>query len=167
MTFETQPRDSKGKFRQVLAVLKDNLGAAGLDNEYKLAEKVQLLSDAGHYVASAKAASQLLDTVGRMETGALNRDSLENIKLAAGQLGAAVANSPLPFGHETKKMRFSDLPAPLQKLTKDMMKRVEERIGKKEADQATAGLRSYISGARLMTQSNISTELSTMLRLLT
>lgn len=166
-TFETQPRDSKGKFREVLAVLEKNLSAAGLENERKLAERVQMLNQAGHYVASSKAAAQLLETINRMETGALNRDSLENIKLAAGQLGTAVANSPLPFGHDTKKMRFSDLPAPLQKLTKDMMKRVEERIGKKEADQATAGLRSYISGGRLMTQSNISTELSTMLRLLT
>jgi hypothetical protein len=166
-TFETQPRDSKGKFRQVLAVLKDNLGAAGLENEYNLAKKVEMLNRAGHYVASARAASELLDTVSRMETGALNRDSLENIQMAAGQLGTAVANSPLPFGHDTKKMRFSDLPAPLQKLTKDMMERVEKRIGKKEADQATAGLQTYLSGGRLMTQSNISAELSKMLRLLT
>lgn len=166
-TFDTQPRDSKGKFRQVLAVLKETLGAAGLEGEYKLAKRVERLNLAGHYVASAKAATQLLETIERMETGALNRDSLENIQLAAGQLGTAVANSPLPFGHDTKKMRFSDLAAPLQKLTLDMMERVEKRIGKEEADQATAGLRSYISGGRLMTQSNISTELSTMLRLLT
>jgi hypothetical protein len=166
-TFETQPRDSKGKFRKVLAVLKQDLGAAGLENEYKLARKVEMLNQAGHYVASARAASQLLDTVKRMETGALNRDSLENIKLSATQLGTAVANSPLPFGHETKKMRFSDLPAPLQKLTLDMMERVEKRIGDKEADEAHKELQSYISGGRLMTQSNISAELSKMLRLLT
>jgi len=166
-TFETQPRDSKGKFRKVLAVLKDSLGAAGLTNEQKLAERVEKLHDSGHYVASARAASQLMDTVHRMETGALNRDSLENIQLATAQLGTAVANSPLPFGHDTKKMRFTDLPAPLQKLTKDMMARVEKRIGKKEADQATAGLQSYLSGGQLMTQSNISAELSKMLRLLT
>lgn len=166
-TFETQPRDSKGMFRKVLAVLKDNFGAAGLTNEYKLAEKVQKLNDAGHYVASARAATELLETVQRMDTGALNRDSLENIQLATKQLGTAVANSPLPFGHDTKKMRFTDLPAPLQKLAKDMMERVEKRIGKKEADQATSGLQSYISGSQLMTQSNISAELSKMLRLLT
>jgi len=47
------------------------------------------------------------------------------------------------------------------------MARVEKRIGKKEADQATAGLQSYLSGGQLMTQSNISAELSKMLRLLT
>lgn len=166
-TFETQPRDSKGKFRKVLAVLKENLGAAGLEGEYELAKKVEMLNQAGHYVASARAASELLSTVERMETGALNRDSLENIKLATTQLGTAVANSPLPFGHDTKKMRFSDLPVPLQKLTMDMMERVEKRIGKKEAEEANKELSSYISGGRLMTQSNISTELSKMLRLLT
>jgi hypothetical protein len=109
----------------------------------------------------------LLETVERMRTGALNNDSLENIKLAATQLGTTVANSPLPFGHDTKKMRFTDLPVPLQKLTQDMMDRVEKRIGKDEAVEANKELRSYISGGRLMTQSNISAELSKMLRLLT
>ena len=166
-TFETQPRDSKGKFRKVLAVLKDNLGAAGLEGEFELAKKVEMLNQAGHYVAASRAATQLLDTVQRMRTGALNNDSLENIKLAATQLGTAVANSPLPFGHDTKKMRFSDLPVPLQKLTQDMMERVEKRIGKKEAEEANKELSSYLSGGRLMTQSDISTELSKMLRLLT
>jgi len=166
-TFETQPRDSKGKFRKVLAVLKENLGAAGLEGEFQLAKKVEMLNQAGHYVAASRAATELLDTVERMRTGALNNDSLENIKLAATQLGTAVANSPLPFGHDTKKMRFTDLPAPLQKLTQDMMERVEKRIGKEEAVEANKELASYISGGRLMTQSSISAELSKMLRLLT
>jgi predicted DNA binding CopG/RHH family protein len=165
-TFKTQPRDSKGKFRQVLAVLRDNLGKAGLTEEAKQAERVQELRDAGQYDASDKAAAELLDTVQRISTGALS-NNLESVKLAAMQLGTAVSNAPLPFGVDTKRMRFSDLPAPLQKLTADMMDRVEKRIGKKESDQATKDLRSYISGSDLYSQSEVSAQLSKMLRLLT
>jgi hypothetical protein len=48
-----------------------------------------------------------------------------------------------------------------------MITRVEGKIGKKEADIATAKLRSYKSGADVFSQSEISSEMATLLRLLT
>ena len=48
-----------------------------------------------------------------------------------------------------------------------MISRVEDKIGKEDADVATKGLRSYMSGGDYYNQGEISSELSKMLRLLT
>jgi hypothetical protein len=48
-----------------------------------------------------------------------------------------------------------------------MVTRVEDKIGKKDADIATAELRSFKSGADVYSQSEISSKMATLLRLLT
>ena len=48
-----------------------------------------------------------------------------------------------------------------------MIPRVEEKIGKDEADKATTGLKSFMSGGDYFSQAEISSELSKLLRLLT
>jgi len=55
----------------------------------------------------------------------------------------------------------------LKTLIDDMVTRVEKKIGKKDADIATAELRSFKSGADVYSQSEISSHLATLLRLLT
>jgi len=44
---------------------------------------------------------------------------------------------------------------------------VTDKIGAKDAEEATVGLRSFISGGDYYTQQEISSELSKLLRLLT
>lgn len=89
------------------------------------------------------------------------------MRQASKDLGSAVANLPLPFGSENEKVRFSDLPPALQTLIGDMMKRVTKKIGAKDAAEATAKLSNFKSGGDYFTQSEVSAELSKMLRLLT
>jgi hypothetical protein len=48
-----------------------------------------------------------------------------------------------------------------------MITRVEAKIGKEDADEATKSLRSYMSGGDVYSQGEISSELAKMLRLLT
>lgn len=162
-----QPRDAKGKYRKVLARLKQDLGVAGLAKALQKAEEAENLDFAGDYEASAKASSELLDTIDRLDVKALNPESLENVRLSAKQLGTAIANLPLPFGKDAEKLKFSDLPAGLKDLIEQMISRVEAKIGKKDADIATQSLKSYMSGADVYSQGEIQSEMSKLLRLLT
>lgn len=166
-TPKTQPRDARGKYRKVLARLKQNLGVAGLQDALKKAEEAENLEFAGNYTESAKASQELLDTVDRLDTKALNPEALENVRLSTAQLGKTIANLPLPFGSEADKLKFSDLPSGLKDLIDKMITRVEQKIGKKDADIATQDLRSYMSGADFYNQAEIQSQMNKLLRLLT
>ncbi len=164
---DTQPRDAKGKFRQVLARIKQDAGVSGLQNVIEKIEEAENLDDAGNYVEATKSAGDVISIVDRIDEGALNPDALENIRSSAKALGEVIANLPLPFGSDTEKVRYSDLPPALQNLIKEMMSRVEEKIGADDTEEATTGLRSFMSGGDYFTQQEISSELSKLLRLLT
>lgn len=164
---KTQPRDAAGKFRKVLARLKQDLGVAGLQDALKKVEETENLEFAGNYAQAAASAQDLLGTIDRLDSGALDATKLENVRLTAKDLGQVISNLPLPFTNQAQKVRFSDLPPALKNLVDDMITRVEGKIGKKEADIATAKLRSYKSGADVFSQSEISSEMATLLRLLT
>jgi hypothetical protein len=78
-----------------------------------------------------------------------------------------MANLPLPFGSDTQKVRFSDLPPALKDLIDDMITKVEDKIGKKDADVATSALRAYKAGGDMYSQGEVSSQMSKLLRLLT
>jgi hypothetical protein len=164
---DTQPRDAKGKFRDVLARIKNNLGDGGSEEAIKKIEETENLDDAGNYMEAARSAGDLISIIDRLDTGALNKVSLENVRSSAGELGRVIANLPLPFGSDTEKVRYSDLPPALKGLMDDMITRVENKIGQKDADQATKDLRSFMSGGDYYSQSEISSQMSKLLRLLT
>jgi hypothetical protein len=166
-TAKTQPRDDRGKFREVLAHLKQNLGVAGLQDALNQVQHTENLDFAGNYKASTDAAGKLLDTLDRLDSGALNSKALENVKTTAAELGKVISNLPLPFGQDAQKLRFSDLPAGLQDLMGKMIDRVEGKIGKKDGGIATASLKSYMSGADVYSQGEVQSEMSKLLRLLT
>jgi hypothetical protein len=162
-----QPRDAKGKYRTVLARLKQNLGVSGLQDALQKAQHAENMDFAGNYTKSAAASVDLLDTIDRLDTKALNPTSLENVRDSAKELGQVLSNLPLPFGNENDKLKFSDLPSGLKDLIDGMITRVQQKIGKKDGDVATAKLRSYMSGGDLFSQSEVQSQMSTLLRLLT
>lgn len=162
-----QPRDAKGKYRTVLARLKQNLGVAGLAKALKKAEDAENLDFAGDYAASAGASADLLGMIDRLDAKALNPEALENVRLTAKELGTVISNLPLPFGQDAQKLKFSDLPSGLKDLIDKMITRVEAKIGKKDADVATQSLKSYMSGADVYSQGEVQSEMSKLLRLLT
>jgi hypothetical protein len=166
-TPETQPRDAKGKYRKVLARLKQNLGVAGLQKALLKAQDAEDLDFAGDYAGSAKASQDLLGLIDRLDSKALNAEALENVRETAGELGRVIANLPLPFGKDATKLRFSDLPSGLKDLIDQMITRVEAKIGKKDADIATKSLKSYMAGADVYSQGEVQSEMSKLLRLLT
>ena len=162
-----QPRDASGMFRQVLARLKHDLGTSGLDDVISEIEQVENLDDAGNYGASVAAAQSLLQTLDRLDSGALNSSSIAAIKATTAELGAVLANLPLPFGNNAQKVVYTDLPPVLQSLMDDMIKNVEAKVGQEDADQATAKLRNFKAGGDSFSQEEISSELNVLLRLLT
>ena len=166
-TPETQPRDASGKFRLVLARLKSDLGTAGLDRVISKLEEAENLDNAGDYGKAAKAADDLIGIIDRLDTKALNPEALENIRTSSAELGKVIANLPFGFGQDAEKIRFSDVPPALQKLIKNMISRVEEKIGDEDADIATEELKKFMSGSELYNQSEISSQMAKLLRLLT
>lgn len=166
-TPKTQPRDAAGKFRQVLARIKIDAGVSGLDRVLEKVEEAENFDSAGNYAGAAKAAGDLISIIDRLDAKALNPESLENVRNSAGELGKVIANLPFAFGEEAQKIRFSDVPPALRDLIEDMITRVEAKIGKDDADIATKNLKSFMSGSDLYNQSEISSEMSKLLRLLT
>jgi hypothetical protein len=164
---KTQPRDARGKFQQVLALLKENLGTSGNQGVLDQLAKTEQLDNVGNYQEAAGAASDLIGVIDRLDSGALNAKSVDNVRLATKSLGKTIANLPLPFGNQAEKVRYTDLPPTLRQLTEDMIKKVEAKIGKKDADIATADLRGFMSGSDLYSQSEVSSQLNKLLRLLT
>ena len=166
-TPQTQPRDEAGKFRQVLARLKQNLGVSGLQDIIDEAKNVEQLHEIGNYVESAGAAVNLLDILNRLDSGALNKVSLENVRSSSRELGKVISNLPLGFNNQARKVRYSDLPPSLQNLMDDMMDRVEAKIGKDDAKIANADLTAFRTGSDVYSQGEISAQMSKLLRLLT
>jgi hypothetical protein len=162
-----QPRDERGKFRKVLARLKRDLGTAGLQKVVEEARTVEGLHEIGNYTEAAGAASKLIDIVDRLDSGALNKVSIENVRTSARELGKTIANLPLGFQDQARKIRYSDLPPALQTLMDDMIERVEAKIGKEDADIATQELKAFKSGSDVFSQGEISAQMSRLLRLLT
>jgi hypothetical protein len=166
-TPQTQPRDDAGKFRQVLARLKQDLGTSGLQDIVEEAKYVENLHEIGNYVESAGAAVNLLDILDRLDSGALNKVSLENVRSSASELGKVISNLPLGFNNQAQKVRYSDLPPSLKNLMDSMMDRVEAKIGKDDAEIANADLAAFRSGSEVYSQGEISSQMSKLLRLLT
>jgi len=166
-TAKTQPRDAQGKFRKVLARLKVDLGDAGLSRALEKVEEVENLDFSGNYSEAAKSADDLIDIIDRLDAGGLNPESLENVREGSRQLGEVISNLPFAFGQDAQKIRFSDVPPTLRDLMENMIDRVEAKIGSEDANVATKNLQKFISGNEVFNQSEISSEMAKLLRLLT
>ena len=162
-----QPRDYNGQFRLVLARLKENLGVTGNTDVQKDIEETNSSIRAGDYAESVRAGLDLRSRLDRLDSGALNAESLTNVRSASRDLGKAISNLPLPFKNQAQKVRFSDLPPTLRDLMDDLVDRVNKKIGTAEGNKATAKLRSFMSGGDVLSQGEISKEMSRFLRLLT
>jgi hypothetical protein len=166
-TPQTQPRDARGKFRRVLARLKQDLGVAGLSRVMEKVEKAENLDFAGDYAKASGAAADLISIIDRLDTKALNPESIENVRNSAAELGRTIANLPFAFGEQTEKIRFSDVPPALRDLMEDMIDRVHDKIEGEDGKEATADLRGFMSGGDYYSQADISSQMSKLLRLLT
>lgn len=164
---KTQPRDAQGKFRVVLARLKYDLGTSGNQGVMDKIQEAENFDSTGDYAGAVAASSELIEKIDRLDSGALNAKSVDNVRETTSDLGKVIANLPLPFENQAQKIRFSDLPPALKRLTKSLIDRVEQKIGKEDADEATAEIRGFMSGSDVYSQAEVSAQLNRLLRLLT
>jgi hypothetical protein len=162
-----QPRDYTGRFQDVLARLKQDLGTSGLQDVVNEVSKVEKVYKTGDYSEAAKAGQGLLDLLDRIDSKSLTGPSLENVRAASKELGEVIGNLPLPFGDENAKLRFSDLPPALKNLMTNMVDRVGKKLGEKDGKQATSDIAEFMRGGDLFSQADISSVMARMLRLLT
>lgn len=150
-----------------MARLKQNLGTSGNQDVLDKITQAENFDSAGDYKGAVQASEDLINVVDRLDSGALNATSLENVRTATSDLGKVIANLPLPFENQAQKIRYSDLPPALKTLTETMIKKVEDKIGKKDGAEATKELKAFMTGSDLFSQAEVSAQLNRMLRLLT
>ena len=76
-------------------------------------------------------------------------------------------DAPVVIVNPDKKLIYVEIPKALQVLMQEMIAKVEEKIGQEDADIATEELKNFMSGADYYSQSEISSQMAKLLRLLT
>ena len=74
---------------------------------------------------------------------------------------------PISKVNKDEKIKYSQVPPALQKLIKDMISKVEEKIGQEDAGIATEELRAFMTSEDFYSQSEISSQMAKLLRILT
>jgi hypothetical protein len=166
-TPKTQPRDYNGQFRTVLARIKEDLGVSGNQAVVEKLQATEQFENTGDYAGAVKSALDLKNDIDRLDDGALNADSIGNLRETVKDLSTTLAKLPLPFKNQAAKVRFSDLPPTLRDLIDDFITRVEDKIGTEDAESAVADMKSFKSGSDVFSQAEISSQMNKLLRLLT
>lgn len=165
-TPKTQPRTDNGQFRQILARLKADLGTSGNQGVVNEIKQAEALEYAGDYEKAAQKAVELLGTIDRIETGAMDPTKVESIRLGTTQLASSIAHLPLPFNDQVQKVRFSDLPPVLRQLMTALMGKVETKLAPDDAEKALAEVKDFMRGGAVVSQSDIDRVMNKMLHIL-
>jgi len=164
---QNHPRDEKGRFRLVIAELKKDLeGEAGTQQAVEGLDQVQQAANQGDVEAAQQAAKGVLDLVDQIAANTKDEGAVKTLREGYTNLADAVANLPLVFGDLNQKYRFSDLPPDLQGLITDLYKRAEQRLDPDHLDEAGGKIKEFMSGIDILSQPQISSELSRILRFL-
>lgn len=165
-TADTQPRDSAGKFRRVLARLKLNLGKSVSEQLSKEMEEAAAAGEIGNYELAKTHAAEVIKLVDEVDTKDMAKGSADNIRKGAESLGKMMAYLPLPQGKDSAKVRFSDLPTPTAELIKNLIDQVQQQLGEVAAADITSVLRGFMSGMRTMSSDQMASELTKIMNAL-
>lgn len=165
-TPDTQPRDTNGRFRKILARLKLNLGEESTSELAKQIEATEAAQIAGNYEEMRSNSRDLIKMISAVEDGELPQGTTKNLRQGAADLGRILAYLPLPQGDANQKVRFSDLPPASNDLVRDMVNRVERKLDSSDAEKYTRELKQFMSGSRTMSSDEMATYLNKLLRVL-
>lgn len=163
---KTQPRDSAGKFRKVLARLKLNLGEDANEQLAKEIEEAEAAGALGNYRKAKEHGAEVVKLLDNVADGDLDKGTLNNIRKGSRELGKLLAYLPMPQGDPNAKVRFSDLPAPTSALVRDLVKRVEGKLDNEDAAKYVTTLKQFMSGTLTMDSDMMNAELARLLRVL-
>jgi len=164
-TPETQPRDDDGKFRLILARLRDNVGVEG---NQEILHKIAALEGIhqGDYKAASLAYADLSNSLSKIDSGALPDNTRGTLRRVSVDLAKAVANLPLPFDDQAQKVRFSDLPPVLRTMADQLVQKVKDKYGP-DANEKLEDITRFMSGGDFFSQSDVSSQLNHLVHLLT
>lgn len=162
----TQPRDPTGRFRQILARLKSNLGQGELEQIQAQIKKTDALNDSGDYEKTTTAATDLVSLLEGIKTGAIDDSARNALRKGAADLGRVLAYLPLPKGVDTAKVRYSDLPPSTKKLIEALIQRVQESVDADNARKINEVLQNFMSGQFTMSADQLGAQLNKLLRFL-
>jgi hypothetical protein len=160
------PRDDKGKFRTAIARIKKAANDAGKESIEKAADRVAAAEARGDLDEVQQSTERLLKQVDDGIDDIEDIDTAKELRRGYTSLSTAVASMPIAMGDVNQKFRFTDLPPQLQGLIKDLLKRVEAALDNETAEKASHNVKEFISGVDVLSQPDISAELSRMLRYL-
>jgi hypothetical protein len=161
------PRDEKGRFRQVIAQLRSDLeGEAGTADAVEKLDEAEQAERVGDTDAAQQAAQEVLNLVDEIAGKSADPDVVNTLREGYGNLAEAVANLPLAFGDLNQKYRFTDLPEELQGLIEDLYGRAERILDNEDLSEAGGKLSEFMAGGDVLSQPDISSELSKLLRFL-
>lgn len=165
-TPETQPRNSDGKFRKILARLKANLGGEATAELAKKIESAEAAQIAGNYEEARKSSTELIKLIDNVADGSMPKGVTKNLRQGASDLGKILAYLPLPQGESNAKVRFTDLPPASADLVRSMVKRVEDQLAPDVAEKYIAVLKQFMAGSRTMNSDEMASNLNKLLRVL-
>jgi len=161
------PRDEKGKFRQVIAELKSDLeDEVGTEQAVEGLKEVELQANQGDTEAAQSAAQGVLEMVDKIASNTEDEGAVKTLREGYGNLAEAVANLPLVFGDLNEKYKFSELPEDLKGLITDLYARAEQRLDNEHLAEAGGKINEFMAGGDVLSQPQISAELSRILRFL-
>ena len=165
-TAATQPRNTDGKFRKILAQLKLNLGEEGTSELAKQIEATEAAQIAGNYQGVRDNSQTLIKMINSVKDGELPKGTTNNLRAGAQALGRVLAYLPLPQGNPNEKIRFSDLPPASADLVRKMVAQVKLNLAPDVAAKYVTDLDSFMTGSRTMSSDEMASNLNKLLRVL-
>lgn len=162
----TQPRSNNGRYRKILARLKQELGDHELEQISQSINEAEKANEAGNYEKSTQAAQRVMTQINEIKSGAVNESTRNQLRQGAADLGRVLAYLPLPQGVDTAKVRFSDLPPGTRTFIKSLIDNIIQKLPADKARELTADINSFLSGTVQMTADQIGAEMNKLLRFL-
>lgn len=159
------PRGEGGKFRRVIAKIKTDLeGQAGTSGAVDALDRADQAAERGDIDAANKAAEDAMEIVDDIANDTNAPDTKKELRDGYEALGEAVANMPIAFGDLNDKFKYSELPEDLQSLFDQLLDRVKARMSGPDLDKAINETVSFMSGGDVLSQPEISAQLTKLLR---
>ena len=166
------PRDDEGKFRGVLARLKDDVeearseaGDEKTDSKVADIKKIDDKLVGGDLKAAKIAGQKLILALDRTDTEIGDARLAERLRDDYAILGDVVYNIGVPLG-EDKSLRYSELPEELKNFIDQLIKKVNDLSPDTDEAKAVVFLNKFMAGNRQLTQAEISASLSKLVRIL-
>lgn len=175
------PRDSRGKFRAVIARLTNELeqttGDSAADSAAKVKAKAELdaareANDKANDIETREHLDNLLLIADQVAGGSVNPDIARTLRAGYSELGEFIADTGVSQqagsdSYNPDKLRYSDLDPLIKNLIGDMIARIEERFPDDEVAAGAIGdLKSYMAGGDVWSLTELMESLSRMMRYL-